>query len=172
MNELRLVCVKFKVIIRRKIEKFVADLIRTDSQNPDFQELVRLLDQDLQIRDGAAHPFFAQFNKLDKIRHVVVAYRNNEAVGCGAFKEYTKKAAEIKRMFVKPEWRGQGIAKNVLSELEIWAAELGFSECILETGKNQPEAIGLYQKCGYRKIPNYGQYEGIELSVCMRKLIG
>jgi len=149
----------------------VANLIRTDSDNSDFRELVRLLDQDLQIRDGNMHSFYAQFNKIDKIRCVVVACENGQAVGCGAIKEYEKGVAEVKRMFVKPEWRGQGIAKRILSELEIWANELNFSECILETGKNQPEAIGLYQKSGYQKIPNYGQYEDIELSVCMRKFI-
>ena len=131
-----------------------------------------MLDEDLQIRDGDAHPFYAQFNKIDKIRYVVVAYENGQAVGCGAIKEYEKGVAEVKRMFVKPEWRGRGIAKRILSELEGWANELSFSECILETGKNQPEAIGLYQKSGYQKIPNYGQYEGIQLSVCMRKSIG
>lgn len=145
------------------------DLIRTDSDNADFRELVALLDRDLRIRDGEEHSFYAQFNKIDKIQHVVVAYQNGQAVGCGAIKEYSKNVAEVKRMFVKPEWRGQGIAKRILSELEIWAAELNYSECILETGKKQPEAIGLYQKSGYRLIPNYGQYEGVENSVCMRK---
>lgn len=149
----------------------MANLIRTDSDNSDFRALVGLLDQDLQIRDGDAHPFYAQFNKIDKIRYVIVAYENDQAVGCGAIKEYESGVAEVKRMFVKPEWRGQEIAKRILSELETWANELNFSECILETGKNQPEAIGLYQKSGYQKIPNYGQYEGSELSVCMKKLL-
>lgn len=144
-------------------------LLRTNSDNTDFRELVALLDEDLRIRDGEEHSFYAQFNKIDKIRHAVVAYQNGEAVGCGAIKDFGENAAEIKRMFVKPEWRGQGIAKRILSELEIWAAELNYSECILETGKKQPEAIGLYQKSGYQIIPNYGQYEGVENSVCMRK---
>lgn len=75
-------------------------------------------------------------------------------------------------MFVKPECRGQGIAQAVLAELESWAGELGFKECVLETGKKQPEAIRLYQKSGYELIPNYGQYAGIENSVCMKKLVG
>ncbi|HSK71846.1 MAG TPA: GNAT family N-acetyltransferase [Pyrinomonadaceae bacterium] len=147
----------------------MADLIRTDSDNADFRELVALLDQDLRIRDGEEHSFYAQFNKIDRIRHAVVAYQDGQAVGCGAIKEYAENAAEVKRMFVKPEWRGQGIAKRILAELESWAAELNYSECILETGKKQPEAIGLYQKSGYQIIPNYGQYEGVENSVCMRK---
>lgn len=147
----------------------MTNLVRTNSGNADFRELVSLLDKDLQIRDGDEHSFYAQFNKVDKIRHVVVAYAGGEAVGCGAIKEYEKSVAEIKRMFVREERRGRGIAKNILSELEMWAGELGFSECILETGWKQPEAIALYRKSDYKTIPNYGQYEGVENSVCMKK---
>lgn len=148
------------------------NLVRTNSENSDFQELVALLDQDLQIRDGDEHSFYAQFNKIDKIRHVVVAYAHGEAVGCGAIKEYSAGVAEIKRMFVRPEKRGRGIAGRILAELETWAKELNYSECILETGVKQPEAIRLYQKSGYEKIPSYGQYLNVENSVCLKKSIG
>lgn len=144
-------------------------LLRTDSDNSDFRELIILLDRDLQIRDGVEHSFYAQFNKIDKIREVVVAYENETAVGCGAFKEYSAGAAEIKRMFVRPENRGCGIAGKILTELETWAKELNFSERVLETGLKQPEAVRLYQKSGYEIIPNYGQYVGVENSVCMKK---
>lgn len=144
-------------------------IIRTDSNNKDFQELVRLLDEDLMIRDGAEHSFFAQFNKLDSIKHVVLAYDDEHAVGCGAFKKYDNETAEIKRMFVKLEKRGKGIAVEVLKELEKWASETGFSSAILETGKKQPEAIHLYQKSNYKVIPNFGQYKEVENSVCMKK---
>ncbi len=147
------------------------NLVRTNSDNLHFRDLVALLDRDLQIRDGAEHSFYAQFNKIDKIRHVVVAYEDGEAVGCGAIKEYENGVAEIKRMFVKPENRGRGIAGKILTELETWAKELNFSECILETGVKQPEAIRLYQKSGYEKIPSYGQYLNVENSVCMKKSI-
>lgn len=147
------------------------NLIRTDSDNLDFRELVGLLDRELQIRDGAEHSFYAQFNKIDKIREVVVAYENNHAVGCGAFKEFAPQVAEIKRMYVLENMRGRGIAGEILKELENRAKELNFMECVLETGLKQPEAIALYQKSGYEIIPNYGQYEGIENSVCMRKVI-
>ena len=149
----------------------MAKLIRTNSDNSDFRELVALLDQDLQIRDGDEHSFYAQFNKIDKIRHLVVAYAGGAAVGCGAIKEYEEGVAEIKRMFVRPENRGRGIAGQILTELETWAKELNYSECILETGIKQPEAIRLYQKGGYEKIPSYGQYLNVENSVCMKKLI-
>lgn len=144
-------------------------LIRTDSDNPDFRALVALLDKDLSERDGDEHSFFAQYNKLDKIFHVVVAYQDEIPAGCGAIKEYTEGKAEIKRMFVHPDFRRQGIASIILSELELWANELKYSVCILETGIRQPEAIALYQTLQYESIPNYGQYDGVASSVCMQK---
>lgn len=88
------------------------NLLRTDSDNKDFVELVALLDADLRIRDGAEHDFYAQFNKIDKIREVVTAYEDEKAVGCGAFKEYAPKVAEIKRMFVRPESRARHCRKD------------------------------------------------------------
>lgn len=147
------------------------NLLRTDSDNADFRALVALLDADLRIRDGAEHSFYAQFNKIDKIRHAVVAYHDEKAVGCGALREYEPDIAEIKRMYVREEMRGRGIAGMVLAELENWAKELNFAECILETGVKQPEAIGLYKKHGYRIIPSYGQYLNVENSVCLRKSV-
>lgn len=146
-------------------------LKRKTSDDLDFQNLVVLLDQDLKIRDGKDHSFYAQFNTIDKIRNVVIYYLENNPVGCGAFKEFDENTVEIKRMFVLPDFRGQGIAFAILKELEYWAAEIKYSISVLETGKKQPEAIGLYQRAGYVKIPNYGQYENIESSVCMKKRI-
>jgi GNAT superfamily N-acetyltransferase len=146
-------------------------IIRTNSDNKEFRKLVNLLDKELSERDGDAHSFYAQYNRIDKIKYVVVAYLNNIPLGCGAIKEYSNDTAEIKRMFVQNEHRGQGIGGIVLRELEAWASELNFSNLILETGKAQPEAIRLYQQSGYSVILNYGQYEGVENSVCMKKTI-
>ena len=144
---------------------------RTDSDNADFQKLVVLLDADLRIRDGDEHAFYAQFNKIVSIRNAIVCYVDDKPIGCGAFREYADTKAEIKRMFVLPDYRGHGLAMRILNELELWAAELGYHEFVLETGKKQPEAIRLYQKAGYSLIPNYGQYEGVENSVCMMKTV-
>jgi putative acetyltransferase len=146
-------------------------LTRTDSGNPDFMALVNQLDAELAQRDGTDHSFYAQFNKVDTIKHVVVAYENGLPVSCGAIKEYDKDTMEVKRMFTLPESRGKGMATAVLQELEKWAAELSYQKCVLETGKKQPEAIAVYKKNGYRQIPNYGQYAGIENSVCFEKEI-
>ncbi|MCZ4224141.1 GNAT family N-acetyltransferase [Pedobacter rhodius] len=144
-------------------------LIRTNSDNADFRQLVVLLDKDLAIRDGDDHAFYSRYNKINAIKEVVVAYQNNTPVACGAIKLFSETAAEVKRMFVHPDYRKQGVAAKILTELELWAAELGFVECVLETGKKQPEAIALYQKVGYQITPNYGQYIGIDNSVCMAK---
>lgn len=144
---------------------------RMDSGNPDFIELVKHLDADLAIRDGAEHSFYDAFNKIDQIKYVVILYENDLPVSCGAIKEYEPKVMEVKRMFTLPGSRGKGLAGMVLKELENWAAEMTFEKCILETGKKQPEAIRLYQKNGYSFIPNYGQYAGVENSVCFEKKI-
>jgi GNAT superfamily N-acetyltransferase len=146
-------------------------LVRTDSANQEFIELVSLLDADLHVRDGDDHSFYAQFNKIDTIRQTVVAYYDSFPVGCGAIRPFSEDTTELKRMFVLPEYRGQGIAGVIVGELEKWAAELGFQHLILETGKAQPEAIRLYTKSQFEVIPNFGQYENIENSVCMKKAI-
>ncbi|MBK5213328.1 MAG: GNAT family N-acetyltransferase [Flavobacteriaceae bacterium] len=148
------------------------DIQRINSQSEDFKLLVKQLDEELTIRDGDDHPFYDQFNKLDSIKHTVVAYDDeNTAVGCGAIKQFEAGVMEVKRMFVPLEQRGKGIAGKILKELEIWALELGNTKCILETGIKQPEAISLYKKSGYRFIDNYGQYAGVENSVCFKKLL-
>jgi len=149
----------------------MTQLIRTDSENKDFIVLVRALDADLAERDGADHSFYSQFNKIAKIKFVVVAYENETPVACGAIKEYDADTMEVKRMYVIPAYRGKGIARQVLTALENWAAEMLYKKCVLETGKRQPEAIRLYTTNGYRQIPNYGQYENVENSLCFEKYV-
>ncbi|KFF06295.1 GNAT family N-acetyltransferase [Flavobacterium reichenbachii] len=144
---------------------------RTNSDDIDFIKLVASLDQDLAIRDGEDHAFYNQFNKIDKIKHTIVYYENDIPVGCGAFREKESDKTEIKRMYVHPDYRKKGIASAVLKELEIWAKEAGYTYTVLETGKNQPEAINLYQKLNYTIIPNYPPYEEMDNSVCMKKTL-
>ena len=144
-------------------------LKRTNSADPDFVALVADLDKYLAEVDGDEHDYYAQFNGIDKIANVVVAYEADDAVGCGAFKPYSDSIAEIKRMFTKPEHRGKKIGALILAELESWANELGYAECLLETGQKPKAAVRLYQKAGYSVIPNYDQYAGVENSICMKK---
>lgn len=144
-------------------------LLRTDSSNAAFKNLIKLLDAHLAVTDEDEHDFYNQFNGIESIKYVVMAYTGEAAVGCGAVKHYDKQTMEVKRMFTSAEHRGKGIAVQVLNELEAWAAELGYHRCLLETGKRQPYAIRLYEKQGYTVVPNFGQYAGMENSVCMEK---
>ena len=149
----------------------MTEIKRTDASNPHFRELVRALDQELAIQNGTSHGFYSQFNKIDTLQHVVVAYQDDIPVGCGALKPFSDDAMEVKRMFVPAVIRRSGIASFVLAALEAWAKEMGYEKCVLETGQKQPNAIALYKKNGYRVTPNYGQYIGIENSVCFEKLL-
>lgn len=75
-------------------------------------------------------------------------------------------------MFAREDARGRGVSRAVLTELEKWAAELGYTAMVLEHGNKQPEALKLYQRQGYTVIPNYGQYIGMEeTSFWIQKLI-
>ena len=142
---------------------------RTTYQNEHFPGLVASLDAYLSQTDGDEHEFYHQYNGIENLNQVVIAYINEVPVGCGAIKEFNPTSVEVKRMYVSPEIRGKGIATRILTELEKWAAESGYESCILETGKRQPEAIALYKKSNYQVIPNYGQYAGMENSVCFKK---
>ncbi|MEL7163734.1 MAG: GNAT family N-acetyltransferase [Bacteroidota bacterium] len=144
-------------------------LVRTDAMVPVFHELVRRLDAHLAVTDGDEHDFYHQYNGLDDIKYVVLAYLEDEAVGCGAIKQFAPGTMEVKRMYTDGAHRGHGIAGEVLAELEQWARELGASRCLLETGVRQPYAIRLYEKHGYLRMANYGQYVGVANSVCMEK---
>ena len=146
-------------------------LVRTDSENKDFRALVRQLDAFLAITDGDDHDFYNQYNKLDLIKHVVLIYVDNEPLACGAIKQYDTTTMEIKRMFTSEKARGKGLASQILKALEIWAKELSFNRCILETGIRQVEAVHLYKKNNYKIIENYGQYSGLEESICFEKRI-
>ena len=146
-------------------------LIRTSSDDKNFIALIKQLDKYLAEINGEQHGFYDQFNKVDKIKNVVVVYEYDLPVGCGAIKQFDSDKMEIKRMYTLPEKRGKGIATLILNELEKWAAELSFKKCILETGKQLKDAISLYEKNSYKIIPNYGQYVGVENSVCFEKMI-
>ena len=147
------------------------ETIRTNSTHPDFIKLVRLLDSYLKTVDGDENEFYHQYNGIENLNHVVVAYFNNSSVGCGSFKKFNNDSVEIKRMFVIDDFRGKGIATIILKDLESWATELHFSRCILETGKRQTEAIMLYKKNNYYVTENFPPYVGVDNSLCFEKVI-
>lgn len=149
----------------------ILKLIRTGNENQDFRQLVEMLNAELAIIDGDDHAFYNQYNGLQDIKHVVMAYQGDTPVGCGTIKHYDTAKVEIKRMYTIKTQRAQGIASRLIVELENWAEELGYQSLILETGKRQEDAVALYTKAGYKKIDNYGPYIGVDNSVCFYKPI-
>lgn len=146
-------------------------LIRTTGNSPDFVELTRQLDDELHGIYGELQCKYDVFNMICDIDTVLIAYDDNNAIGCGCFKQFDNKTVEIKRMFVKLEYRNKKIAGLILQELESWSIEKGFRKFILETGSNQPQAVALYKRSGYHIIENFGQYAGDSNSICMFKEI-
>ncbi len=144
---------------------------QTDSDDVDFRDLVHHLDAELTQIYGEKQTFYSQFNALNHIHHVIVAYADGIAIGCGAIKKFSEESTEIKRMYVTPAFRNKGVAFAILQSLETWAKSLDYSSCVLETGHLQPDAIHLYKKAGYSIIPNYGPYQDDEVSICMLKNI-
>lgn len=143
----------------------------TDGRDRNFIELCHELDDFLnEIVGGEENRAeYLQYNKLDDIHDVVVAYENDVPVGSASFKKYDDECAEVKRVFVKQEYRGRGISNILMKMLEERAREKGFKYFILESGEPLVSAMALYRKSGYKVIPNYGQYVDMEESVCMKK---
>jgi GNAT superfamily N-acetyltransferase len=146
-------------------------IVRTNSENQDFINLLKDLDAYLKITDEDEHDFYNQYNNIDVIKYVVLVYFDAIPVGCAAIKKFDNSSMEIKRMYVSPEKRGSGIAKKLLRELEVWVKELGYKKCVLETGKRQKAAVKFYKKCNYNVIENYGQYKNRENSICFEKYV-
>jgi GNAT superfamily N-acetyltransferase len=146
------------------------EILRTDSNNDCFINITKQLDNELYTRYGSFQSKYDEYNIVGLLDTVVIGFIDNVPAGCGCFKSFDRKTAEIKRMMVLPEFRGSGLATIILSELEKWAIEKDFSSALLQTGIKQPDAIRFYTRNGYNIIDNYGQYEGDDNSVCMKKI--
>lgn len=142
---------------------------RTTTEDPDFATLIRLLDHELWNELNEDQATYDQYNKVPEIKTAVVIYAEDQPVASGCFKTLDKNTIEIKRMFVKKEYRGKGLSRLVLEELEKWAAAEGYRQAVLETSIHFATARKLYTTSGYHIIPNYPPYEGLGESVCMKK---
>jgi len=149
----------------------VIRISRTNSADKDFLSLVTLLDAELWQRYPEIQHLYAEHTKIDYIQTVILVYDNDIPVACGCFLIHDTNLIEIKRMYVHHQHRGKGFAKTVLTELEQWATESGYNTSILETGKNQPEAISLYKRCGYQLTNNYDPYKDLQESLCFTKTL-
>ena len=144
-------------------------LKRTTTGDKDFQFLVTRLDHELWNELNEDMMTYDQYNKVPDIKTALLIYVNNEPAACGCFKKFDEETVEIKRMFVQKAYRGIGLSKKILQELEQWAIEDHYRHAILETSVHFKTARRLYETSGYAIIPNYPPYVGLPDSVCMKK---
>jgi len=154
------------------MSELAIEILTVDSRSGEAAGLIRALSDELARRydfadDGSGN--FKPEGALVAGSAFVIARAAGNAVACGAFRPLEADVAEIKRMFVVPDCRGRGYSKAILNELERLARENGYTTVRLETGDRQPEAIRLYERAGYRRIPNFGIYVENEMSVCFEK---
>jgi GNAT superfamily N-acetyltransferase len=150
------------------------EIRRAEISAPIVQQLIAALNAELEglyPEEGANHFRLDADEVADGRGAFLVAYADGRAVGCGAVRRNDPDVAEIKRMYVVPEARGRGIARQVLGELEAEARRLGVSRLVLETGLRQAEALSLYRRAGFVEIPLFGEYIDSPLSVCMEKYL-
>lgn len=115
---------------------------------------------------------YKQFNHTDTMDFVAVAYDNAKPAGCGALRKYSEEEAEIKRVFVREEYRGKNIGGMLLESLIAQAEKMGFERLLLETGAFLEASVRLYQRYGFERIENYGAYRDMPESLCMGRDIG
>jgi len=142
---------------------------RTVSEDPAFQLLISHLDNELWNELHEDQATYDQFNQVPGIQTAIVVYINGKPAAIGCFKVYDENTVEIKRMFVEKGFRGKGLSKHVLNELEQWAVESGYQYAVLETSWRFKVAQNLYTGAGYEVIENYDPYKGLKESVCMKK---
>ena len=143
----------------------------TDGADKDFAYLCKELDTSIDklVGNKFDRKPYIQYNQRNDIRDVIIAYHQKELVGCASYKKYEQETAELKRVFVKRDYRGQGIARKMVEEIENRARVQGYKTMILETGEVLVASMKLYKSLGYEVTQNYGQYAEMSDSVCMKK---
>lgn len=137
--------------------------------NGDFFTLCNELDDFLNIAIGgeSKREKYKKFNHLDTMDDVIIAYAGDNAIGCAALRKYSEEDVEVKRVFVRETYRRQNVGGMLLEKLISRAKSQGYQRMILETGEFLASSVRLYQRYGFERIPNYGQYENMEESLCM-----
>ena len=145
---------------------------RVSPQSDEARELIEALDTELRARYQTTETHGLSARDLDDPETVFLVARNGgHAIACGALRRIDAGIGEVKRMFVRAEFRGRGFSRQILQALETEARQRGILRLRLETGVRQPEAIGLYRSAGYVQIPVFGEYVGDIHSVCYEKTL-
>jgi putative acetyltransferase len=144
---------------------------------PVVRELIGELDaemHDTYPEEGAVHDRLdaAEVAPGHGVLLVAIEDGTDVPLGCGAVRLREPGIGEIKRMYVRPQARGRGIGRALLSALEAEAAALFADRVVLETGARQVEAVELYRRAGYAEIERFGEYADAPLSLCMGRELG
>lgn len=142
-----------------------------DAENAHFLALVQQLDEYYFQVVGEVHRRYAKYNDPHLLNARVVVYRDGKAVGCGAWKKIDAETAEIKRIFVAPDCRRQGVASALIGALERDVVAHGYTRAILETARTTDDSAALYHKLGYQEIAYYGSPAGAENCRCFEKML-
>lgn len=145
----------------------------TDGTNQDFVNFSEDMENYYNMLAGGQkkRESFIPYNALADIHDVVVAYCEDKPVACAGFREHSADSAEIKRVWVSKEYRGNGISKILMCMLERRAGEKGYQNLILQTREACREACALYRSIGYSRIDNYPPYDRMQSAVCFGKKI-
>lgn len=145
--------------------------VHTTGDDTDFAYLCSKLDEELDRLVGAKfqRSQYEQYNHRDNIKDVIVVYMEDKPIGCGGFKMYDEEHAELKRIYSMTH--GIGLGEEIVRRLEALARIQGYRWCLLETGKPLKAACHVYEKLGYKVIPNYGPYVDMPNSICMQRKI-
>jgi GNAT superfamily N-acetyltransferase len=152
-----------------------ADLRPGDPDDPAVVQLLSALDGEIRSRyDGPVEDVVLALDPEDVAPGrgaLVVAWVDGEAIGCGAVRLLGEGTAELKRVYIVPEHRRQGVAPAMLRFLEEQARALGATRVVLETVLDPPVAVALYRSAGYEEIPKFGPYARSAISFCMGKVL-
>jgi len=144
-------------------------------EHPDSADALALIAElDAQLErlypHESRHGYSVEKLIAENVAFFLIRY-NDTPAGCGGIKLFGRKYGEIKRMYVRPQFRGFGFGKLMLNHLADYARGQGVSLLRLETGIYQREAIGLYERMGFQRIPPFGAYKEDPLSRCYEKQI-
>jgi putative acetyltransferase len=147
--------------------------IRIEKERPDSETARALIDELESVLQPlypseSRHGFSSEKLIKEEVAFFVLRV-DGVAAGCGGVKLFGRKYGELKRIFVRPGYRGGGLSKIMMKYLEDYSSEHGCYTLKLETGIHQLEAIGLYEKLGYRRTGPFGEYKQDPLSVYFEK---
>jgi putative acetyltransferase len=148
------------------------ELINTTPSDDEAKLLIGELDADLQRRYPGQPIHGLELDEEANFHRIFLLVRQHDKlVACGVFRIVGSGIGEVKRIYVRPDARGQGVTRLLLGALERTASEQGLSRLHLETGVHQPESIALYESAGYHRIACFGEYIDNPDSVCFQKSI-